>query len=164
MKACGCYCYSSFVWEPWKLNTNGLFFLPLERFERISLERLDSIELEKARGDRVNTFMLVAPRVKLFESVWANLAAELFLFKPNPELDTLLLLRPLGIASFKGLDTGMFGWRGMEGATARSVFVLFEIFSILSLISSRFESAPILTTFWSRIFETRFVELTALSF
>ena len=34
------------------------------------------MELEKARGERVNTFMFVAPRVKLFESSWPNLAAE----------------------------------------------------------------------------------------
>ena len=41
------------------------------------MERLESIELENARGDSVNTFMFVAPKVKLFESVYANLAAEL---------------------------------------------------------------------------------------
>ena len=41
------------------------------------MERLESIELENARGDRVNTFMFVAPKVKLFESVYANFAAEL---------------------------------------------------------------------------------------
>lgn len=57
------------VYEPWKLKRNGPFFCPLDRLESSSFERLESMELEKARGDRVKTLILVAPKVKLFESV-----------------------------------------------------------------------------------------------
>lgn len=34
-----------------------------------SFDRLESIDEEKARGDKVNTLIFVAPKVKLFESV-----------------------------------------------------------------------------------------------
>ena len=44
--------------------------MALDRFERSSFERLEIIELEKARGDRVNTLIFVAPSVKLLESVF----------------------------------------------------------------------------------------------
>ena len=36
--------------------------------DRISFDKLEIIELEKALGERVNTLILVAPWVKLFES------------------------------------------------------------------------------------------------
>ena len=46
-----------------------MFFYALDKFDRISLDRLESIDEENALGDRANKLMFVAPRVKLFESV-----------------------------------------------------------------------------------------------
>ena len=55
------------------------FFFALDRLERSSLERLLIIELENACGERANTLMFVAPKVKLFpfpDSEGAKLVAE----------------------------------------------------------------------------------------